>query len=360
MIVFASATKCLSTLCLAIGLVAVTTISANAQSEKTVRISLVLPATGTQFGDRLRYGAEAAAALFDGRVKLQVTGPAQIDPNEQVRSFQNEVLSGPDAIIVGAIPAPLFAEPARLAESQDVKVGWFVVPPTSDVDRALFVGNDDYEMGRTVGNLLADRIRARKGDNPSGVVVPGICVPGLTNLEARLAGVREVLNKRLPKVTVATTIKTGNDRSETYAAWDQAIQSNPEALAFYDSCEPGVISLTKLKEDDNLDFDLVVWDMPGEVLDGVDAGTISAVVSPSHFIAGYLSVYVIAKALLEDRPVPEGWLRTPELVIDQSNVKDFMTAESSASAMLSFFQKDIDKILSDIPEELPSIENLRH
>jgi ABC-type sugar transport system substrate-binding protein len=210
-------------------------------------------------------------------------------------------------------------------------------------------------MGKTVGNLIADNIIARKGADVAGTVVPGICIPGLTNLEDRLAGAKESLNKRLPQVKVAAEIDTGNERGQNYAAWDQAVQSNPEGLAFYDACEPGMINLTKIKEDDKRDFTLVVWDTPDEVLAGIKHGVVSAAVPPSHFTTGYLSLYVVAKALLSGQPIPNGWLRTPERVIDSSNIDAFMKAESSAAGMLAYFKPDISKLISDMPSTLPPL-----
>ena len=326
-----------------------------AEAKKTVRISLVLPATGTQFGDRLRFGAEAAAATFGSAVQLKVTGPAQIDPSQEVSIFQNEVLSGPDAIIVGPIPASLFVEPALQAEDQGIKVAWVVVPPAGDIKDGLFVGNNEYEMGKTVGDLIADRVTSAKGRDATGTVVPGICIPGLTNLEDRLAGVKESLGVRLPGVKVANEVDTGNERGQNYAAWGQAIQADQQGLAFYDACEPGMINLTKIKEDDKLGFPLVVWDTPDEVLTGVKHGVVSDAVPPSHFISGYMAVYVVAKALLDGTPVPNGWLRTPTQVVDQGNIDAVMKAESSSAGMLSYFKPEIDKLVADMPAKLPPL-----
>ncbi len=339
----------------ALAAMGVVAAAAPAEAKKTVRISLVLPATGTQFGDRLRYGAEAAVKSFNGAVQLKVTGPAQIDPSQEVSIFQNEVLSAPDAIIVGPIPASLFVEPALQAQEQGVKVAWIVVPPSADIKEGLFVGNNEYEMGKTVGDLMADRIVAEKGQNASGTVVPGICIPGLTNLEDRLAGVKEALAKRLPAVKIANEIDTGNERGQNYAAWDQAIQGHPDGLSFYDACEPGMINLTKLKEEDKLRFPLVVWDTPDEVLAGVKHDVVSDAVPPSHFVSGYMATYLVAKALLEDKPIPNGWLRTPTQVIDAKNIDAFMKAESSAAGMQSYFQPQIDKLKADTPAQLPPL-----
>lgn len=349
--VWRTAAACSSVALLMLG----STAPGGAAPKKTVRISMVLPATGTQFGDRLRFGAEAAVATFGGAVKLKVTGPAQIDPSQEVQIFQNEVLSAPDAIIVGPIPSSLFVEPAMLAEQQGVKVAWIVIPPTNEVTNTLFVGNNEYEMGKTVGDLIADRVIAKNGADAAGVAVPGICIPGLTNLEDRLIGAKEALAKRLPKLKVSATIDTGNERAQNYAAWDQAVQANPNALALFDACEPGMINLTKIKEDDKGPFQLVVWDTPDEVLAGIKKGAVSAGVPPSHFISGYMSVYMVAKALLEGKPIPHGWLRTPTRVVDASNIDADLKAESSAAEMLSYFKPDIDKLIADMPAQLPPV-----
>jgi ribose transport system substrate-binding protein len=337
--------------------------AAGAAAHKTVRLSLILGATGTEFAGEQRAGAMAAARDLGAGLQLRIAGPAQIDPGEEVKIFQNEIATSPDAIIVAPVPPSLFAEPARRAVEQGNSISYVMTPPSKEIANALYIGQREFEVGRRVANLIADHIIAKKrGIRPeeiTGKIITGNCVPGMENLEDRMRGVHSAFKDRLPKVSVPANLNSVNERGSTFSIWQQAVQANPDALAFIGACENDSVSLAKIKEDDHRDFEMVVFDTPEAVRNSIARGTIAAAVPPSHFASTYLAVWLVGTALLKGTPVPQGWLATPIRTIDAANVADFSAASLPPQNLEKFYQGDVDTLKATDFQHLPPLSAAR-
>ena len=336
---------------------AVASVPSDAAQRKP-RISLVLGATGTEFAGEQRAGAMAALRDLRNAVDLKISGPAQINPGQEVRIFQTEMATLPDAIILAPIPPSMFTEPALQAQGQRIPLVYLMSPPHNDVKNVLFVGQREYDMGRTVANIIADRVIAKSpGRTPAqitGVMVPGICVPGMENLEDRMLGVRDQLKARLPNVTLLANMNTGNERGNSFSVWQQAVQSRPNALAFIGACENDFSNLAKIKEDDRRNFEIAVFDTPEAVRNSIKRGTIAAAVPPSHFASAYMAVWITANALLKGQRVPTGWLQTPITIIDAKNVDVFNRASLPPANLETFYKKDVDALKAKDVTRLPA------
>jgi ribose transport system substrate-binding protein len=334
-----------------------------APTRKTVHISVVLGATGNEFAGEQRAGVLAAARDLGPRVQVKIAGPAQIDPGEEVKIFENETATLPDAIIVAPMPPSLFVEPARRATDQGIPVAYLMTPPSPEISTALFVGQRDYDVGRRAANLIADliekRMSSRKVQELTGTIVLANCVPGMENLDDRMQGVREALIERLPAAKIPPDMNSENERGTTFALWQQAVQANPNALALIGACENDSVSLAKIKEDDRRDFEMVVFDTPEAVRHSIKQGTIAAAVPPSHFTSAYMALWTVANALLKGTKVPQGWLETSIRVIDKSNVDVFGSASLPPQNLESFYHEDIGLLKTKDVNDLPPLTAAR-
>jgi ribose transport system substrate-binding protein len=280
-----------------------------------------------------------------------------------VRIFQSEASTVPDAILVAPIPPSLFTEPALQAQRQGIPLVFLMSPPSVGVDNVLFVGQREYDVGRRVANLIADRVIAKSAPRPAaqitGIMVPGICVPGMENLEDRMLGVRHGIAERLPMVTLQPNINTGNERGRAFATWQQAVQARPNALAFIGACETDFTNLTKIKEDDRRTFEMVVFDTPEAVRNSIKNGTIAAAVPPSHFTSFYMAVWTAGNALLRNQRVPTGFLETPITVIDPRNIATFDAASLPPPELETFYRRDIDTLKMRDVTRLPPLSAAR-
>lgn len=333
-----------------------------ALARDSLNVSVVLPATGTEYGLELRSGVEAAAAEFDGKLNLRFVGPAQIDPGEQVKIFNAEIATRPDVILLGPVPPSLFIEGAKTAESAGIPVVWYLDPPPPDITGALFVGPREYDIGETAGKLVAEHLIEKSGGADIGGVIPvGNCVPGLDNLEDRILGFIAGVHSKLPDVEIPKAFDSGNDRAKNFANWQQSVQANPNGPAFMAICEPGMINLAKIKEDSGLDFELTVFDAPEQVRVAIANGTISSAVPPPHFVSTYLATWITASRMLADEELPEGWLPTVAHVFDASNVDALNNAMASPASWAEYYMDDIEALKARIEsgDQLPAISGSR-
>jgi hypothetical protein len=68
----------------------------------------------------------------------------------------------------------------------------------------------------------------------------------------------------------------------------------------------------------------------------------------------YLAVYVAGKSVLDEKPLPSGWLQVPTVTIDQSNIAEYSKAWADpATGLRAFYAKQIDALKDNIPATLP-------
>lgn len=327
-----------------------------AETKKSVTISVVLPFNSMEWSTQMREGAEAAVAQFGGKVHLKVVGPATYDTAKQVQMFQGELQAGSDGIVIVNVAQAFFVEPARQAQSQGVGIVWVDSPPAATVKTALFVGQDEYAMAKNAGELVAREIVARSGkpaSQISGEVITGACARGVGTLDARLAGFKHAIHTELPNVALPTTFDSKVDRSQSYAAWSQAIQAHPDALAYMDPCEYGDENIAKILSDQKRSAPIVSLNDAAEIREDIKSRRILAALPGNYFNAGFTSVYLLASHLLAGQSIPSGWLETPTARIDASNVDGLIAANKNKDGLYRYYKPTLDQLIRNPPAIQP-------
>jgi len=336
----------------------VSTGGAVASAKDSVTISLIQAMTGNEWATEVQAGADAAAKDLGGKVKIRASGPSAINPPQQAQMFLDELNTSPDALIVVNIAPPLFTQPALDAEAKGAKVIWINVPPTPDIKDALLISADAYDMGKRGGNLVADALLKSTGKSASeitGDVPNGICEVGLTVVENRLAGHIAALKAKLPNISVLPKFKSYSDRTRNFQIWDEAIRANPKAITYIDPCEQGEENIPKILDTDGVKAPFVSYDTPEEIRDDIAKGTVTAAIPSNFFMQAYLAVYAAGTALLNDKPLPVGWLQVPTVTIDQSNIAEYSKAWADPTTGLrAFYSKQIEALRDNVPANLPN------
>jgi ribose transport system substrate-binding protein len=329
-----------------------------AAGKNTVTVSVVLALAAGEWSTEILAGASAAAADLNSKVKIRVTGPTTFDPQRQAQMFLAELETKPDVLIVVNVAPPLFTQPALEAQSRGVRVVWISVPPMPDVKDPLFVGSDAFGMGQTAGTIVVAALEKsfnKPATEIAGDVVTGICVPGLVVLENRLAGEISYLKKKMPKINVLPSFNSASDRERSYALWDQAIRKTPRALTYLDPCEEGEENIPKILENDKIKVPLTSYESPEEIRDDLARGAITAIVSGNFFSQAYLAVYASAQSILQGKPLPQGWLKVPHVIIDKNNIADYRKAwEKPETGLRAFYSEQVESARDHLPSVLPS------
>ena len=106
---------------------------------------------------------------------------------------------------------------------------------------------------------------------------------------------------------------------------------------------------------------LTSYESPEEVRDDLARGAITAIVSGNFFSQAYLAVYVSAQSLLQGRPLPQGWVKVPHVIVDKDNIAAYQKAwEKPETGLRAFFSTQVEATRDHLPATLPSPELFVH
>jgi ribose transport system substrate-binding protein len=329
-----------------------------------VTVSVVLALAAGEWSTEILAGANAAAKDLGGKVSVRVTGPTTFDPQRQAQMFLAELETKPDVLVVVNVAPPLFTQPALEAQARGANIVWINVPPMPEIKNALFVASDAFGMGLTGGEIVVaalEKAHGKPAADITGDVVTAVCVPGLTVLENRLAGEVAYLKKKMPKINVLASFDSKPDRERNFALWDQAIRKTPKALTYIDPCEEGEENIPKILENDKVKVPLVSYDSPEEVREDVAQGLITAVVPANFFSQAYLATYIAADSILKGKPLPQGWVKVPHVVVDKTNIAAYQKAwEKPETGLRAFYSAQIEATRDHLPASLPDPDLYTH
>ena len=72
-----------------------------------------------------------------------------------------------------------------------------------------------------------------------------------------------------------------------------------------------------------------------------------ALVSPEHWLKGYIAVSLLAEHTLKGTKLPTGWWDPGALVVNSSNIKQILARQKDAATRLAYFKKEVDAELAD-------------
>jgi ribose transport system substrate-binding protein len=282
----------------------------------------------------LPYWQEAEAGLRDvGKlmgVKVEMTGPASLSPNEELTAFKDAVASHPAGILVSVSNPQLFKEPIDEAVLQGIPV-ICIDADAPDSKRVLFVGTDNVRAGEESAKRMAGLLGGQ-----GSVVIVGLT--GQLNVEDRVRGANDAL-KKYPGIKVLQTIDDTGDARNANDAIAALIQKKEKI--------DGVIGLEASGGEGAAEvlnrFDLagkvkiVAFDKDPETLDWISRGAITATVVQKPYIMGFYGVrfaddlhHNVVHEYKDWRTAPSAplpvWVDTGTAVIDKNNLAAFKEA----------------------------------
>ncbi|MDR7278331.1 sugar ABC transporter substrate-binding protein [Catenuloplanes atrovinosus] len=320
----------------------------------TPRIAYVVPDTASNFSVELTLGYQAGAARVGG-VEASVSGPEVVDGTRQVRRFEEMADDRIDGISVTTLSPELFARPMAAAVKagiQLIAVGVQAMP-TSGVP--LLVSNDNYELGRMLADAIIERLPARA----TGTVVLGTIAPGVPTMDYRTQGMRERFGERLPGVTVTGPYDTAQDGPANRAAWVRLATANPNALAFLGNGDPDAYNLASVRTELGARWLAGAFDLDAQSLAAVRDGTLTAVVSPEHYLKAAVAGWIQAEHATSGDPLPDGWIYVPGLPVTAENVESIIVRQASAEARAAQLGAGVERLRAEAGSRLRPITDAR-
>jgi ribose transport system substrate-binding protein len=339
---------------LVLGLTAACGDSGSSSGSKRLKMGIAVPNNSLNFAREMYQGA-TSAAQHAGNIDFKVVGPPNTDGPAEVQLFQNLVVTHRDGVVLFNLDPPIFTRPAAQAVDQGVPIVALDTAPTNGSKVDFFVGTDNYELG----GLLAQAAVKKLGADAKGTVVIGQTDPGVPVLDNRVKGIKETIAKLAPGLKTLGPFHTYSDPAQNYNAWIAQVHAHPDALAFLGVGDADSYDLAKIKQQEKGKYLTAGFDVDPKTLQAVKDGTNFAGIDPEHFLKGYISTAVLAQYVRDGRKLPHGWLKTPGMVIDSSNIDQVIAREKSPQAAYDYYKQEIDKLLANVTGNLRPLSEAR-
>jgi ribose transport system substrate-binding protein len=310
-------------------------------STGTPGIALVLANSELSYAKELGDGFEVGVSEVGG-VNATVTGPDVVDGSRQLQMFQEVRKTADDGISVFTLHPEIFAGPIAEAVGDGIPIIAVDNPPLAAAGVGFFVGNDNYELGR----MLADLVIAKLPAGSTGTIVLGTSTPGARALDRRAKGIRDRLRELLPGISVLGPFDTKQDTSANRAAWRALVKVNTTARAFVGTGDADGWNLAAIRKETGGEWVAGAFDLDPRSMAAVQEGGL-VLVSPEHFTMGMVAGRLQAEHAKNRGDLPQGWYYVPGLAVDRTTVDTLLERQKSTQSITAAVTGQVDRILTD-------------
>lgn len=302
--------------------------AADAVGSEQHTVALVAKSTETEFWLSVFAGAEAAATEYN--LKLSISGPeTEEDYEAQNRMVAEAVAAGAEALVFSAIDYENNASAIDDAARAGVKIVAIDSSVASDMV-STYIGTDNYTAGQMAAQAALDRV---EGELVVGIVNYDI---SSANGQERERGAVALLNEsgRAEVVAVINTLaEAGQARDDTA----DMLAEHPEINVLLAFNEPTSVGAAEAVSELGLSESvfLVGFDSNVATVDGLQEGSVDALVVQNPYAMGYLGVESAYKLLSGQGDSLESTVDTSTQVVDRENI---FTMDSQ-KALFAFEQR---------------------
>lgn len=302
--------------------------AADAVGSEQHTVALVAKSTETEFWLSVFAGAEAAATEYN--LKLSISGPeTEEDYESQNRMVAEAVAAGAEALVFSAIDYENNASAIDDAARAGVKIVAIDSSVASDMV-STYIGTDNYAAGQMAAQAALDRV---EGELVVGIVNYDI---SSANGQERERGAVALLNEsgRAEVVAVINTLaEAGQARDDTA----DMLTEHPEINVLLAFNEPTSVGAAEAVSELGLSESvfLVGFDSNVATVDGLQEGSVDALVVQNPYAMGYLGVESAYKLLSGQGDSLESTVDTSTQVVDRENI---FTMDSQ-KALFAFEQR---------------------
>jgi len=290
-----------------------------AKVKKSYTIGVIAKSQGNPVFVAAHTGAKDAAkdlsAKFGTKIDIQWRTPVSEDAQKQAEAVDQLVASGVDGIAISATDAKLLKKAVDAAVAKGVPVVTF----DSDVPgskRFAYYGTDDFACGQQVGRELGKAL-ADKG--VIGILAGNQTAP---NLQARVRGVKDVIEKEFKGIKVLDTYYHAETPQDAVAKLEQVQAANPQINGW------AFVGGWPLYTANALDkiagkAKVVTVDALPPVLDYVEKGQVEIALGQKVYEWGYESVTMLMNNIVNNE-LPKDPIVKAELVpVTKANAASF-------------------------------------
>lgn len=277
-------------------------------------------------------GAKAVAAS-DKAIDLKSAAPAAGDPSKLLPLFQAMAQTQTNGVVLQTLAADPFYRPVLDTTNKGVPVIAIDAPPPANAGVSLFITNNNPALGASLAAEVLKSIPA----SATGEVVIGTNGPSVPPLQARVSGMTDWIKANRPNLTVVGPISTegtSGTPAENYDAWNGIWQQHKNAVAYLAPGAQDAVSLALLEDKQGVKLNIGGMDLEPGAVSALKAGKITALVSPEHWLKGYIATKLLATHAEKGKSIPSGTWDTGGLVVNKTNIAAIAKRQSSDAAML--------------------------
>jgi simple sugar transport system substrate-binding protein len=258
--------------------------SLSAQAVKRLKFAVITQGTAAALFVPLRNGAEEAGRLVGADVSY--AGPAGFDIQKQLDFLKSAIAQKVDGIACTLPDATAFNSLVKQALAKGIPV----IAVNSDAPasgRLAFIGQDNYEAGRFIGELIVKLLPS------GGSVILGLHTIEAESLAARIKGLKDALDfKGGFKYRV---VATGTEAGGAEEALAGAVQADPNVKGVFGVDEISGVAAGNLIERQKLKGRVFGggFDLAEKILDHIEKGNLQFTVDPQLYFQGFQAVIAL-------------------------------------------------------------------
>lgn len=315
--------------CAALLLLGLSSCGTDTASSTQHVVTLVSKSTQTEFWLSVFAGAEAAATEYN--VKLNIVGPeTEEDYKTQNQMVADAVTQGTEALVFSAIDYENNADAVDEAAGKGVKI----VAIDSNVDSSAvstYIGTDNYAAGQMAARAALERV---KGRLKVGIINYDI---SSANGQERQRGAEDTFRES-GRAEVTAVINTLAEAGQAQKDTEALLNKHPEIdvlLAFNEPTSVGAAQAVEVLGLSEQVF-LVGFDSNVLTIDGLQEGSVDALVVQNPYAMGYLGVESAYKLLSGQGGSLEQTVDTSTRIVDRDNLFSI----DSQKALFAFEQRE--------------------
>lgn len=276
-------------------------------------VTLVAKSTQTEFWLSVFAGAEAAATEYN--LSLNILGPeTEEDYESQNQMVADAVAAGAEALVFSAIDYENNAE----AIDEAARAGVKIVAIDSNVDSdavSTYIGTDNYAAGQMAAQAALDRV---SGQLNVGIINYDI---SSANGQERERGAVDTFTQS-GRAEVTAVINTLAQASYAQEDTEALLREHPEINVLLAFNEPTSVGAAQAVEELGLSDSvfLVGFDSNVLTIDGLQEGSVDALIVQNPYAMGYLGVESAYKLLSGQGNSVEGIMDTSTQTVDRNNL----------------------------------------
>ena len=252
---------------------------------------------------------------------------ADNDIEKQNKDIQDLISQGINMLIIN--PVNEDGPSAGIEACKNAGIPVVTVDKNVKKDYTAWVGRDNIEMGRLVGEKLIEMLG---GESATGTILEIQGTAGSTTMMNRRDGFHEAIDK-VPGLKIVQSSYCDYDRSKAIPATQDLLQANKDVVAIFGHNDDMALGAAQVCAEQGF-TDIIVCGVDGlmEAVLQIEDGKYACTASNDPVLLGQTAVDTAIKIF--DGESVEEFVDAGTVVIDSSNVKDYADKELDFATMV--------------------------